>query len=326
MPDRYVVTGVAGFIASRVTELLLEKDFEVIGLDNLNDAYDTRLKQWRLQRLQRWPQFRFHPVDICDREALGVLNDNADKIAAVIHLAARAGIRQSIGNPWVYVDTNVTGTLNMLQFCRVAGVPKFVLSSTSSLYGNANSLPYNEDADTTRPLSPYAASKQAAEALCHTFHHLSGLDVSILRYFTVYGAAGRPDMSIFRFVRWIYEGEPIRIYGDGGQSRDFTHVEDIARGTISALRPLGYKVINLGSDRPVALSSLIQTVERLCGRRGKVELLPRNEADAISTWANINRARELLSWSPVVGLEAGLETAVRWYRDHREFACSIALE
>lgn len=325
MPDRFVVTGAAGFIASRVVELLLEQDCEVIGFDNLNEAYDPRLKQWRLSQLRRWPRFLFHSVDICRRDILDRVA-GLGAISGVIHLAARAGIRQSIENPWVYMDANVVGTLNMLQFCRERGVHKFVLSSTSSLYGNANSLPYDENADTTRPLSPYAASKQAAEALSYTFHHLTGLDVSVLRYFTVYGAAGRPDMSVFRFVRWISEGEPIRIYGNGGQSRDFTHVDDIARGTISALRPLGYKVINLGSDRPVALLSLIQIVERLCRRRGTVEWLPRNEADVNSTWANISRARDLLSWSPTVELEAGLETAVRWYRDHREFAYTIPLE
>ena len=226
MTKRYFVTGCAGFIASRVTELLLEAGHHVVGVDNINDAYDPRLKQWRLARLLPNKNFRFHRIDIGDKAALqavfaadadaAALDASADgpldgrPYAAVINLAARAGVRTSVENPWVYYQSNCDGTLNLLEMCRQFGVKKFVLASTSSLYGEHNPIPYREDADTNRPLSPYAASKKAAETLAYTYHHLHGLDVSIVRYFTVYGPAGRPDMSVFRFIRRIAEGRADR--------------------------------------------------------------------------------------------------------------------
>ena len=186
----------------------------------------------------------------------------------MINLAARAGVRPSVENPWIYLETNATGCLNLLDLCRRDGVRKFVLASTSSLYGAHNPLPYAEDADTNRALSPYAASKKAAEAMCYTYHYLHGLDVTVLRYFTVYGPAGRPDMSLFRFCQWIHEDRPVRIYGDGTQSRDFTYVDDIARGTILALTPLGFEVINLGSDSPHALMDVVRMTEAAAGQAG----------------------------------------------------------
>ncbi|MBM3301163.1 MAG: GDP-mannose 4,6-dehydratase, partial [Deltaproteobacteria bacterium] len=203
-----LVTGCAGFIGWKVCEFLLANGHTVIGVDNLNNAYDPRLKQWRLAQLEGRPGFEFHYLDICDRAGLhGLLNPQSairnPKFDAIINLAARAGVRQSIENPWVYLGTNVTGTLNLLELCREFGVKKFVLASTSSLYGANNPRPFREDANTDGPLSPYAASKKAAEALCYTYHYLYDIDVTVLRYFTVYGPAGRPDMSLFRFVQWI---------------------------------------------------------------------------------------------------------------------------
>lgn len=243
-----------------------------------------------------------------------------EKFDAVIHLAARAGVRQSVQDPWAYLDTNVTGTLNLLELCWRHGVPKFVLASTSSLYGAGNPLPYHEQAPTDGPLSPYAASKKGAEALCHTYHHLHGVDVTVVRYFTVYGPAGRPDMSIFRFIQWISEGHTVTVYGEGTQSRDFTYIDDIARGTIAACRPLGYEVINLGSDRPVALSDTIMVIERLAGRKGRIERRPAHRADVVATWASIEKARGLLDWEPATGYEEGLEQCVRWYQANRDWA------
>ncbi len=233
MAKRYLVSGCAGFIASKVTELLLEAGHQVAGIDNLNDAYDVRLKQWRLAKLQSHAGFRFRQLDITDLGALERLfaadadaHDSGGPeelpYSAVINLAARAGVRPSVENPWVYFQANCDGTLNLLDLCRQFGVRKVVLASTSSLYGENNAVPYSEDADTNRPLSPYAASKKAAEALAYTYHHLHGIDVSALRYFTVYGPAGRPDMSVFRFIRRIAEGEPIVVFGDGTQARDGT--------------------------------------------------------------------------------------------------------
>jgi nucleoside-diphosphate-sugar epimerase len=320
---KYLLTGACGFIASRIAERLLSDGHEVIGVDNINDAYDVRLKNWRLNRLNKQAGFEFHKIDICDRAALKSLFASKNSIAAVINLGARAGVRQSVVDPWIYFDTNCVGTLNLLELCRSHRIQKFILASTSSLYGMHNPLPYSEDADTSRPLSPYAASKGGAEALCHSYHHLHGLDITILRYFTVYGPAGRPDMSLFRFVQWISEDRPVVIFGDGKQSRDFTYVDDVAAGTISALRPLGYVTINLGSDHPVPLMEVVHTVERLLGKTARLEYRPSHPADVPATWANITRAREHLGWSPVVSLDEGITRLVEWYRENREWARDI---
>lgn len=333
---RYLVTGSAGFIASKVIDLLLQAGHHVVGVDNLNDAYDTRLKQWRLAQLEGNQNFRFHQLDIADREAISARfkadskttaepSVEQEPYSAVINLAARAGVRPSVDNPQVYYRTNCDGVLNLLDLCRDFGVVKFVQASTSSLYGASNRLPYTEDDNTDRPLSPYAASKKAAEALAYTYHHLHGLDITAFRYFTVYGPAGRPDMSVFRFVRRIAEGEPIVVFGDGTQSRDFTYVEDIARGTVAGTKPFGYEVINLGSDRPVKLSWIIDQIGQLLGREPIIEYLPGHPADVPATWANVEKAKQLLGWTPQISIEEGLRRSVAWYRENRDTLLPIEL-
>jgi nucleoside-diphosphate-sugar epimerase len=320
----YLVTGAAGFIASKTCELLLGEGHRVVGVDNMNDAYDVRLKEWRLERLLPRSGFGMERLDICDRAALRALWDrHKGGFDAVVNLAARAGVRQSVENPWVYFDTNATGTLNLLDLCRASGVRKFVLASTSSLYGKHNPMPYREDADTNRALSPYAASKKAAEAISYTYHYLYGIDVSVVRYFTVYGPAGRPDMSLFRFVQWIAEGRPVTVYGDGSQSRDFTYVEDIARGTIAALKPLGFETINLGSDEPAVLMDVIRSIEGLLGKKASLRHEPMHPADVLATWADIGKARRLLGWEPRTKLDRGLESIVRWYRENQAWAKDV---
>jgi UDP-glucuronate 4-epimerase len=328
MSQRYLVTGCAGFIASKVADLLLQDGHAVVGIDNLNDAYDPRLKHWRLGQLQSRPGFSFHQIDITDRASLGPLfaaSSGGPPFAAVVNLAARAGVRPSVANPWVYYQANCTGTLNLLEMCRQSGVRKFLLASTSSLYGKHNQVPYREDADTNRPLSPYAASKKAAETLAFSYHHLHGLDISIPRYFTVYGPAGRPDMSVFRFIRRIAEDEPIVLFGDGSQSRDFTFVDDIARGTIAALRPLGYEVINLGGDHVVLLSEIIRQIAELVGKKPRIESRPMHPADVPTTWADVSKAARLLDWRPTVAIEEGLRRSVEWYFANREMARELEL-
>jgi len=321
----YLLTGVAGFIASKVAELLLAEGHTVLGLDNMNNAYDIHLKQWRLAQLNGRPGFEFHRLDITNRQKMRVLCESGkkNKFDAVINLAARAGVRQSVENPWVYLDTNITGTLNLLELCREYDVKKFVLASTSSLYGKDNPMPFREDADTNHPLSPYAASKKGAEALCYTFHYLYGIDVTVFRYFTVYGPAGRPDMSLFRFVKWISEGKPVTVYGDGQQSRDFTNVEDIARGTTAGLRPMGFEIINLGSDKPVVLMDAIRLIEETTGRKALLDFKPLHPSDVPATWADIRKAERLLGWRPKVTFQEGVASLVKWYQDNQEWAKEV---
>lgn len=318
-----LVTGAAGFIGSNVAKLLLDQGREVVGMDNLNAAYDVRLKQWRLQQLEGYSRFSFHQADLADRGGLGTLFGSGD-FQAVINLAARAGVRQSLEDPWAYYETNLTGTMNLLDLCRNHGVPKLVLASTSSVYGATKGL-FQEDGKTDQPLSPYAASKKAAENLCYAYHHSYGLSITIPRYFTVYGPAGRPDMSIFRFIRWIAEQEPLILFGDGSQSRDFTYVDDIARGTVLGLGLEGYNIINLGSDSPTTLSRVIELLEGFIGKEANIRREPVNPLDVPATWADISRARSLLGWEPQTSLEEGLRTAVDWYLENRSWAKDLKL-
>lgn len=326
MAGRVVVTGACGFIGWKVSELLLDTGFEVLGVDNFSDAYDQRLKEWRFSTLRERKGFELVRVDISDREALSAAlrRRHTPEISAVINLAARAGVRTSVADPWVYVDTNVTGNLNLLDLCRELRIEKFVLASTSSLYGANNPRPFREDANTDFPLSPYAASKKAAEAMTHAYHYLHGLDVTILRFFTVYGPAGRPDMSLFRFVQWISEERAVTVFGDGTQERDFTYVEDIARGVVAALKPLGFAVINLGSDEPVVLNHAISLIERIIGRPARVEYRPLHPADVSKTWADVSRAEKLLDWRPQVPFESGVRSLVEWYLEHRTWTSAVA--
>lgn len=318
---RVLVTGCAGFIGWTVSRLLLANGDAVVGVDSLNDTYDLRLKNWRLSQLEQEAAFEFHRIDITDSQAVVsvLLPDSFD---SVIHLAARAGVRDSLKEPLDYFETNLTGTLTLLERCRQTGVPKFVFASTSSVYGEGE-RPFREDMPTDCPLSPYAASKKAAELACHSYHQVSDLDVTILRYFTVYGPAGRPDMSVLRFVKCIAEGQPLQIYGDGLQERDFTYVEDIARGTVAALQPTGFEVINLGSDHPTVLRDLVSAIEKVMGRQACIQTLPAQPGDVSATWADITKAKAILSWDPQVSLEEGIFQTANWYKGNRSLVKDI---
>ena len=386
----YLVTGVAGFIASKVAEQLLAAGHTVVGLDNLNDYYDVRLKLYRLARLAELAglpahssklsaisdqvsasiprlgaerlkltavssaRFTFEPVDI---ENLAALEEvfYAHKFDAVFNLAARAGVRYSMENPFVYLSTNSLGTLNILECMRKHGVKKQVLASTSSLYAGCP-MPFTEDQPVNTPLSPYAATKKAAELLAYSYHKLYGLDTTVVRYFTVFGPAGRPDMSIFRFIKWIDEGKPLELFGDGSQSRDFTYVDDIARGTILAgklfggqmtedggqpseisglrsqvsglsagLQP-GFEIINLGGGRnPISLQVVIAFIEKALGIKALIAGKPFHIADIKETWADISKAERLLGWKPQVSPEEGFQRSVDWYRANRSWLSDIQL-
>ncbi len=341
----YLVTGVAGFIASRVAGQLLAAGHAVVGLDNLNDYYDVRLKDYRLAGLMgetAWRpgasprqsqyggparrtagegRFIFEAMDIEDRAGLERIFSEF-QFDAVFNLAARAGVGYSVENPHVYLTTNAHGTLNLLECQRRHGVRKMVLASTSSLYAGCP-MPFTEEQPVNTPLSPYAATKKAAELLAHSYHQLHGLDISVVRYFTVFGPAGRPDMSIFRFMRWMDNDQPLQLYGDGRQSRDFTFVEDIARGTILAAKSVGYEIINLGGGRqPVSLQSVIARLEKIMGRTARISNQPPQTADIMETWAEIAKAERLLGWRPVTMLDDGLAKTWEWYQASTRLAAT----
>lgn len=317
----YLVTGAAGFIGARTAEFLIKDGHTVVGIDNLNDAYDPRMKEYRLQKMQAMPDFTFHKLDISDKSIIDQFKD--EKFDGVINLAARAGVRYSVENPWVFVESNVIGTLNLLEICRVTGTKKFIIASTSSIYGGDPPYPTPESAPSSEPLQPYAASKKGAEAMCHAYHHLYDIDVSVVRYFTVYGPAGRPDLALFRFVQWISEGRPVRVNGDGEQSRGFTYVDDIARGTILALKPVGYEVINLGGHEVITINNLIELIEDVVGRKADIQYGPPNPADMFTNWADVSKAGELLGWEPQFDMREGVKRLVEWYNAEREWARDI---
>lgn len=322
---KVLVTGAAGFIGARTCALLLESGVDVVGIDNLNDYYAVGLKQHRIEQLQPQKAFTFRELDIEDYEGLKTLfaEQNFD---AVVNLAARAGVRYSMENPHVYLTTNSHGSLNLLELMRAHEIKKYVLASTSSLYAGQQ-MPFTEDLPVNTPISPYAASKKSAEVLAYTYHALYNIDVSIVRYFTVYGPAGRPDMSVLRFIQWIDKGVPLKIFGDGSQSRDFTYVDDIARGTIAALKDVGYEIINLGGgNQPISLNEVIEMLEESLGKKAKRETLPFHRADMVSTWADISKARQLLEWEPQVKPKEGFQKTVDWYQENLPWSAEIKLD
>ncbi|KAA0271061.1 MAG: NAD-dependent epimerase/dehydratase family protein [Chloroflexi bacterium] len=317
----YLITGAAGFIGARTSEMLLTQGHTVVGIDNVNDAYDPRMKEYRLKKLQGLGGFKFHRRDISEKSCIDLFMD--EKFDAVIHLAARAGVRYSVENPWVFVESNVIGTLNMLEVCRQFACKKFIMASTSSIYGENPPYPTPETASSSEPMQPYAASKKGAEVLAHSYHHLYGIDISILRYFTVYGPAGRPDLAHLRFVQWISEGRPVRINGDGNHSRGFTYIDDIAHGTILALKPVGFEVFNLGGHEVITVINLIRLMEEIIGKKADVRYGPANPADMLTNQADVTKSGKLLGWEPQISMRTGVTKLVEWYDKNRDWAKEI---
>ncbi len=318
-----MVPGAAGFIGSKVSEYLVNKGYQVIGLDNLNHYYDTRLKEKRLDNLARLGNFRFFEVDIEEYDSLETLFQKYN-FKGIINEAARAGIRMSIENPLAYQRTNIDGNLNLLELCKKYYVPHYVLASTSSVYSGCKQ-PFQEEFITDTPFSPYAATKKSAELLAYTYHYLYQMNVVVLRYFTVYGPFGRPDMVVFRFIKWIMEGEKVQIYGDGQQKRDFTYIDDIAEGTVRALDLKGFHKINLGNNNPSSLIQLIQLIEKYVGEKAEIELLPALPEDMESTCADISKAYDNLRWKPAFNLELGIVKTVNWMRENWEWIKEIRI-
>ena len=319
-----LVTGAAGFIASRICGMLLDEDTEVTGIDILNDIYDRRLKEYRLNKLISRDGFHFSRTDITDFKGLERLF-TADHFDAVINIAGIPGVRLSMQDPWLYLNVNTGGTLNLLECCRRYGVKKFIQASTSSIYGENAPFPTSEEASSDKPLQPYSASKKGAEAECHAYHYLYDIDVTIFRFFTVYGPAGRPDMAVYRFIKWIAEGEPIILNGDGNQTRGFTYVDDIARGSILGLKNVGYEIMNLGGHESISINDLIRKLEKMIGKDAIIEHHPVIKADMLANLADVSKARRMLNWEPEVSLDEGLQRTVDWYLREREWLKDIRI-
>jgi len=320
-----VVTGCAGFIGHSLTHELLQQQHRVFGIDSMLANYDIRIKQQRLHRLQTFAHFTYYPLDILATKPLSqcfekMIRDHGS-IDVVFHLAARAGVRVSMDHPDSFMQTNTLGTLNILNIYRDHRqmIKKLVLASTSSVYGQDAQCPVLETADTNKPLSPYAASKKAAELLCYSYHILYDLDVSIVRYFTVYGPWGRPDMCIFRFMQQMAQGNKIEIYGDGSQQRAFTYIDDIVRGTLSAQKTCGYDIYNLGSDVPIKLMEVVRHLEQLLDTQAAIVWQRRHSTDILATWANIDKAKQHLHWSAQIPWTIGLGNTVAWYKEHKDW-------
>jgi len=321
---RILVTGCAGLIGWKVSEKLLQQGHKVIGVDNLNDYYDPRLKEYRLKLLKGFDNFKFYKVDVENKEALRIIFEE-NELDAVINEAARTGVRYSIENPHVYFTTNTLGNLNLLELMKDYGVKKFILASTSSLYAG-QPMPFKEELPVNTPLSPYAASKKAAEVTTYTYHYLYGIDAIILRYFTVYGPAGRPDMAVFNFIYKTLKGIPIKVYGDGSQRRDFTFVDDVAEATAKALNLKGFEIINVGNNKPRALNELIDLIEKFTGKEVKVEYGEFHKADMRDTWADITKAKELLGWEPKTSLEEGVKKTVEWFLENWDWLKGLKVQ
>ena len=322
---KYIVTGAAGFIGSYVSKALIARGDEVLGVDNLNADYDVRLKEFRLKELEELNGFELARIDMVDKAKVDALAEKGP-FAAVINLAARAGVRASLKDPLGYLATNTQGTLNWLEFCKNNNIKKFVLASTSSIYGEEAPLPTPETADSSKPLQPYSASKKGAEVMAHAYHYLYGLDVSVVRFFTVFGPAGRPNMSIFRFIKWIHEEMPLQLFGDGSQTRGFTYVDDIAAGVLLALNEVGYEIFNLGGHQNISISGLIEMIEEIVEKKALINELPAVTADMSASLADVTKAREQLGWEPKISLQEGVQKAADWYFDHYEWAKDLSTD
>ena len=309
---RTLVTGGAGFIGSHLVEKLLAAGHEVSILDDFNDVYDPAIKRANISGVTG--HVRVHELDLRDSRAVKELF-HREKFDVVAHLAARAGVRPSIGNPQLYYDTNVSGTLHLLEAARATGAERFIFASSSSVYGISKTVPFSEDLHLTQTISPYAATKIAGEFLCSTYSHLYNMRVVALRFFTVYGARQRPDLAIHQFTRRIYEGQPIDQFGDGTTRRDYTYIDDILQGLTAALRYDGplFDIFNLGESDTIELRELIAGIEEALGRKAEIRQLPEQPGDVPITCADISKARRLLGYNPTTSLRAGLPKFVGWF-------------
>ncbi len=331
---KILVTGAAGFIGAALSHRLLDRGDEVVGIDNLNDYYDVSLKEARLARLTRRDGFRFERLDVADREGMSRLF-REHRFDAVMHLAAQAGVRYSIENTHAYVDANLVGFVNILEGCRHGEVSHLVFASSSSVYGANTQLPFSEHDNVDHPVSLYAATKKANELMAHTYAHLYGLPCTGLRFFTVYGPWGRPDMALFKFTRLMLEDKPIPVFNRGEMVRDFTYIDDIVEGVVRVIdRPpepnpswsgdspdpatsyAPWRIYNIGNSRPVKLMRYIEVLEQCLGRKAKMALLPMQPGDVRATQADTTELRNAVGYAPSTPIEEGVARFVAWYRDY----------
>lgn len=338
----YLVTGAAGFIGSSVADRLLRRGDEVVGVDNLNDYYDVQLKRDRLARLQAQGAFSFRQLDVSDRQAMEAVFA-AQQFDAVIHLAAQAGVRYSIENPHAYIDSNLVGFCNVLEGCRHTNVKHLVYASSSSVYGANTKLPFSEHDSVDHPLSLYAATKKANELMAHCYSHLYQLPTTGLRFFTVYGPWGRPDMALFMFTRHILDGSPIQVFNHGKMRRDFTYVDDIVEGIIRvadspaqsnsewsgtapdpATSSAPYRVFNIGNSQPVELMRYIEVLQEALGKKAVLEFLPMQSGDVPATAADTSSLERAVGFRPNTSIEEGIRRFVAWYEPYYAARASLA--
>ena len=310
-----LITGIAGFIGHHLATRLIEEGHTIVGIDNLNDYYDVTLKEARLKRLKG--KFSFHKIDTTDFPALEELFKK-HKFDKICHLAAQAGVRYSLENPFVYATSNYVGTLNIFELAKRHGVKDIAFASSSSVYGGNEELPFAEHHPVNHPLSMYAASKRAGELLAHSYCHLFGLNIICLRFFTVYGPWGRPDMALFLFTKSILEEKPIEVFNGGDMRRDFTYVSDIVDGIVKTIhkQPRGFSILNLGAGNPINLPDFIGIIEKTLDKKANIVMKPMQAGDVQATWADISKARELIGYKPKVSIEEGITNFVKWFREY----------
>ncbi len=315
---RILVTGAAGFIGFHVAQALLARGDEVVGVDDLNNYYDPKLKEARLAILQQSSSFAFHKLDVADKDAIFALVKETHP-DVVCHLAAQAGVRYSLDNPFAYEETNGKGMLVILEACRHHEVDRLVYASSSSVYGGNKKLPFSEEDRVDRPISVYAATKKFNEELAHVYHHLFGLHTVGLRFFTVYGPWGRPDMALFKFTKKMLAGEPIQLFNQGKHQRDFTYIDDITAGVVAAIDQsgaFGHELFNLARGESVELMTYVKALERALGKEAEKELLPMQPGDVEATAADITKAKEQLGYNPQTSVEEGVRRFVEWYKEY----------
>jgi len=317
----YFITGGAGFIGSTLTEKLLEMGHKVITIDNFCDYYDPKLKEKNVKHFLQNPNYKLYRADICDRNSIKEIFDE-NKIDVIIHLAAMAGVRPSIENPLLYQKVNGDGTQNILEEAKLHNIKNLVMASSSSVYGNCDKVPFKEDMIVDYAISPYAATKKANEVMAHVYHKLNNMNIIMLRFFTVYGPKQRPDLAINKFTKFILEGKPIPMYGDGLTSRDYTYVDDIVDGICKSCDYVlqnkdVYEILNLGSNNPITLKEMISTIGKVLNTEPVIEQLPMQPGDVDRTYADITKAKELINYSPKVKFDKGIEKFVEWYKENK---------